>query len=151
MLFTKDPKIQNGFCYGFHEITVDRGPRLRLPRAIIQELKQQKVNEIWRYPDPSGRRMILVPHKFRLSYVDTAGEYILEHFSDKEQAYRSYIYSGTSVDIKKHGKISIIASCNKKLQVEEGQRIVILGTGLWYEVWKQSDWLRKEADVIENI
>jgi hypothetical protein len=43
MLPLDDDILRDGFCWGLCEITVDRGPRIRLPKAVIKIMKQHKV------------------------------------------------------------------------------------------------------------
>jgi hypothetical protein len=59
MLPLNDDILKSGFCWSEYEVTVDVGPRIRLPRSIIKVLKDHGVNELWRFPDPTGPRMII--------------------------------------------------------------------------------------------
>jgi len=45
--------VENGFCCGQYDVTVDDGPRIRLPRFVVRTLKQNKVAKLWRFTDPT--------------------------------------------------------------------------------------------------
>ena len=135
-----DRMFEEGYCIGIYEATVDQGPRIRLPRPVVKVLQERKVHELWRFPDPSGRRMILCPSEHRKCYIQR----IKEEFSEVEDpglAYRRYLCSGTPIAMKNHGRVSIVSAVRNHMLVEAGEVVVILGAGYWYELWKQDDWL----------
>ncbi len=140
MLLPFDDKVLNkGFCWGVYESTVDVGPRIRLSRAIVKVLKRHKVSELWRYPDPTGRRIIICPSRSRLTYIKAAKQN-LPSSMELEQAYRKFICSGEPIPFKEHGKVSITTGCNENLRITVGQQVVIVGVGFWYEVCRLDDW-----------
>ena len=135
-----DNVIEAGFCWGEYEVTLDTGPRIRLPRSVVKVLKDHEVCRLWRYPDPTGPRIIICPEQSRLTYMKLAEQHLPASMESGE-AYRKYICTGEVVLFRDHGRISITAVCNKHMDVVAGQQVVIVGTGLWYEVWKQDEWL----------
>ena len=56
-----DKLIETGFCLGAHDVTVDIGPRIRLPKAVLRVLPDRGVGDVWIYPDPTGPRLIVCP------------------------------------------------------------------------------------------
>lgn len=131
--------IKKGSYWGEYNITVDRGPRIRLNRAIVKLLLKNKVSVLWCYPDPTGPRMILCPDKHQNTYVELAKK----HFPsciDKQMATRKFICCGKSWELKSHGRIQIPPTCACRLRAERGTKLIIVGTGLWYEVWREDDW-----------
>ena len=52
-----------------YEVTVDHGPRIRLPRPMVKTLRSDGVKEIILFPDPYEKRLILCPDKYCNSYV----------------------------------------------------------------------------------
>jgi len=138
LLPLNDRIFKNGFRWGEYEVTVDIGPRIRLPRPVVKVLKDQKVRRLWRYPDPTGPRVIICPEQSRLTYVKLAKQHLPASMESGE-AYRKYICAGEVVLFRDHGRISITTVCNKHMVMIAGQPVVIVGTGLWYEVRKQDD------------
>ena len=142
LLPLNDDIIKKGFCWGEYEVTVDTGPRIRLNRPIIRGFKGHKVKKIWRYLDPTGPRMIICPAQHREIYIKAA----MQNFPSVmgvEEAYRKFICTGEPVLLKDHGRISITEIFNQHIKITSGQQVVILGVGLWYEVWKRNDRMRK--------
>jgi DNA-binding transcriptional regulator/RsmH inhibitor MraZ len=140
MLFSvNDASLEGGFCWGEFEITVDTGPRIRLPRSVIQTLNSHKVKELWRFPDPTGPRMIICPGQKRQAYIEVAKQNFPTQLEAGE-AYRRFICTGTQVILRDHGKVSITAACNRSLKVEAGEQVSLVGVGPWYELWRGDDW-----------
>jgi DNA-binding transcriptional regulator/RsmH inhibitor MraZ len=128
-----------GYCVGEYEITVDVGPRVRLPRAVLRVLKEHKVRQLWRFPDPSGPRMILCPAQDRLTYIEVAKQNFPASMEAAE-AYRKYICTGRPMPLSNSGNLSITSAYNRYLKITAGQRVVLVGVGLWYELWHEDDW-----------
>ena len=135
-----DAIVTDGFCWGLYEATVDAGPRIRLPRAIIRILKQRKVEQLWLYPDPTGPRLIICPGQSRPAYMEAAQENLPKSLEPGE-AYRKFICAGECIAFRDHGRVSITAQFNREFKAEAGEQVVIVGVGLWYELWRQDDWL----------
>jgi DNA-binding transcriptional regulator/RsmH inhibitor MraZ len=135
-----DKSVEKGYCLGEYEVTVDVGPRIRLPRPILKVLKDHKVLEVWRYPDPTGQRMVICPAQNRLTYIKLAKQHLPESI-EPDEANRRFICTGEPVNLSDHGQVSITLACNRNLNIVAGQQVVIIGVGHWYEVWRQDDWL----------
>ena len=131
--------LEQGYCWGEYEVTVDTGPRIRLNSAIVKVLEEHAVQELWRYPDPTGPRMILCPGQHRSTYMKAAQQNFPSSL-EPEDAYRRFICVGKPVRIHSRGKVSITTACKKHCGIKEGEQAVILGVGLWYEVWRWDDW-----------
>lgn len=135
---TNAPK--NGFCCGTYEVTAHIGPRIRLPADIVRTFREHNVQELWIYPDPTGRRLILCPDSSRDSYIKTALKNLPQSWT-KEEGIRRFICTDTSVVLRKHGRISIGQWYPTEFGVMAGKPVVVVGTGLWYELWRAEDWL----------
>jgi DNA-binding transcriptional regulator/RsmH inhibitor MraZ len=135
-----DNSPTGGFCRGGGEITVDRGPRIRLPAAIVRTLTEHEITILWLYPDPTGPRLILCPDQFREEYIELAKRHFPPSMEVAE-AYRIFICTGEPVACQNHGRISITTVFNQRWKVARGDRVVIIGVERWYELWRQDDWL----------
>jgi DNA-binding transcriptional regulator/RsmH inhibitor MraZ len=138
-----DDAFQKGFCWGLDEITVDQGPRIRLPAAVVRTLAQHKVKGLWLYPDPTGPGLIICPDPSREQYIKLAKRHLPSSMKPAD-AYRTFVCAGESVRFRNHGRISITTAFHQRLKVARGEQVVIIGTGLWYEVWRQEDWPANE-------
>jgi DNA-binding transcriptional regulator/RsmH inhibitor MraZ len=140
MLLPLDDNIfKKGFCKGNFEVTIDHGPRFWLPAAMVGTVEEHKVAEILLFPDPSGRRLILCPDKYRDIYV----EHVKKLFPagiEAGKSYRKFICTGDSIPVRRHIRVSIKTKFNKDLDIRQGQTVVIIGVGNWYEIWRQDDW-----------
>lgn len=135
-----DKSVEKGYCFGEYEVTVDVGPRIRLPRPMLKILKERKVQEVWRYPDPTGPRMVICPAQNRLTYIKLVKQHLPESI-ESDKANRRFICTGEPVILGEHGRVSITSTCKRNIHIEAGQEVVIIGVGLWYEVWRKDDWL----------
>lgn len=143
MLSSLDDSIfKDGFYWGQYEVSVDTGPRVRLNKPIVDMLKKRKVRQLWEYPDPSGPRIILCPPHHQLTYIELAKQH-LSQSPDFEKAVRKFIFAGTLVSIDNQGRILITRACRKHLKIEATDSMVIIGTGLWYELWREDDWAKE--------
>ena len=138
------PPIDNktfdkGFCWGEHRATITDGDRLRLNKEIIEVLIKNKVNELWRFPDPTGSRFILCPPQHYTTYLKTAKDN-LPRDMDQEKAYRKYIFSGKLARLNKYNRIRITKICLNEAQLTSGNQVVIYGVCLWWEVWRDDKW-----------
>lgn len=140
MLLPLDDNIfKKGFCKGYYEVTIDHGPRIRLPVAIVSTFEEHKVKEILLFLDPSGHRLILCPDKYYDIYIRHAKK----HFPatiEAGKAYRKFICSGESIPFRHHGKVSIKTKFNRNLNILQWKTVIIIGVGSWYEIWKEDDW-----------
>lgn len=143
-----DILFKEGYCIGIYESTLDQGPRLRLPRAILKVLQEHNVLQIWRFPDLSGPRMILCPDEHRGSYIESVTQ-MLSTLADPDMAYRRFLSAGMPVMMNNHGRIPITAVISNHMKVTPDDSVVIVGLGLWYEVWKFDDWL-KASDAVNR-
>jgi DNA-binding transcriptional regulator/RsmH inhibitor MraZ len=134
-----DKLFENGYCVGCYVATIDKGPRIRLPRVIITALKKHKVRQLWRFPDPTGARIILCPAQNRQTYVDVVKQNLPPNI-DPGEAQRRFICAGTPVTVADHGRVSITLVFNEHIKVVAGEQVVIVGAGQWYELWRQDDW-----------
>jgi len=137
-----DDNLTNGFCWSFYEVTVDKGPRIRLPAAIIKVLQVHKVTQLWLFSDPTGPRLIICPEQNRPTYVKLAKQNLPASMEFGE-AYRHFICTAEAILFKGHGRISIAAKLNREFKAEVGRQVVIVGLGLWYELWRQDDWYER--------
>jgi DNA-binding transcriptional regulator/RsmH inhibitor MraZ len=135
--------LPDGFYWGIHEVTVDEGPRIRLPAAIVRTLSEHRVRELWLYPDPAGPGLIICPDPSRAQYIKLAKRHLPSSMKPAD-AYRKFICTGERVELRDHGRLSLTTAFHPRLRVARGEQVVILGTGLWYEVWRQDDWLAKD-------
>lgn len=125
--------ICDGFCCGEYSTVIGEGNRLRLPNDLAQLLKQNNISELWRFLDPTDQRFILCPPKFVSVYKEVA----LNHFPadmNHEEAFRKFICSGKPTQMAKYNRIRINAVCLSHSRIKEGDRVDILGVGLWFEV-----------------
>lgn len=141
MLPLDNESLTNGFCRSFYEVTIDKGPRIRLPAAIIKVLQEHKVTQLWLYSDPTGPRLIICPEQNRPIYVKLAKQNLPASMEFGE-AYRHFICTAETIPFRDHGRISTAAKINREFKAEVGQQVVIVGTGLWYELWRQDDWYK---------
>jgi DNA-binding transcriptional regulator/RsmH inhibitor MraZ len=58
-------------------------------------------------------------------------------------AYRSLVCAGARRDVRKHGRLSITMTFNQRITVARGGQIVLLGSGLQYELWRRDDGLAR--------
>jgi DNA-binding transcriptional regulator/RsmH inhibitor MraZ len=149
LLLPNDDNFKDGFCWELFEATVDEGPRIRLPRAIIRVFEKNKVEMLWLYSDPTGPRLILCPEQNRQTYLKLAQQNLPKSI-EEGKAYRHFICSGRGIEFRHHGRVSIASINNKNIgekkefQVQVGGQVVIVGVGLWYELWLQDDWFNNE-------
>lgn len=132
--------LEGGFCCQTREVTVDTGPRIRLPQAMVRTLQHNAVTELWIYPDPTGPRLILCPAQYRERYI-TVARANLPGTMSLEEAFRRFICTGEQVSLRHHGRISIAPRYPTDFTVAVGEQVVIVGTGRWYELWREDDWL----------
>ena len=135
-----DKLFEEGFYWGVYEITTDNGPRIRLPRDVVKVLEDHKVQQIWRFPDPSGPRMILCPDKNRNTYIKAVKQ-SLAGAADRSMAYRHFVCAGEPVTVAGHGRVSITSAVTNHMGITAGETAILIGIGPWYELWKQDDWL----------
>ena len=145
MLPLLDNKIfDEGFCWGEDEATITDGDRLRLNDDIVDVLKKHKVKTLYRFPDPTGAKVILCPPKYHVIYMKTA-EQKLPKDMDRDEAYRKFIFSGKLAAVKMYNRIRIPKTCMKRAKLKTGTRVVILGVGYWYELWREEVLENKET------
>ena len=145
-----DKLFEEGFCWGVYEITVDEGPRIRLPRAAAKVLEDHEVERLWRFPDPSGPRMILCPDVNRNAYVKAVKQ-SLAGAKDHGMAYRRFVCVGEPVTVVGHGRVSITSAVSNHMGITAGRTVILIGIGPWYELWKQDDWFGStEGDTEEQ-
>lgn len=72
ILPVNDNIFNKGFCKGHYLVTVDHGPRIRLPVATVHTFVKQEVEVIFLFLDPSGPRLILCPDKCCEIYIQHA-------------------------------------------------------------------------------
>ena len=125
-----DNIFHKGFCRGEYEITVEQGPRIRLPREIVKVLIDHKIRIMLVYRDPTGTGLILCPNKFQGAYEKIAKANFPASLEFQE-AYRKFICSVKEWPVKKHGKITV---GKEYVPIAQGQRLTILGAGCWYEL-----------------
>jgi len=138
-----DHILKNGFCAGVHYASVDRGHRIKLPKVMSEVLEEHGVKELWEYPDPRGRRLILCPPQYRSAYLKIARQH-LPASMDNEMACRKFIHSGQPVPVRTHGRILILQAFRRHLLVKPTDELVIFGLGGWYEVWPEQEWTSKD-------
>jgi len=136
--------LREGFCVGVHYASVDRGYRIRLCKAIIEVMRQHKVQQLWEFPDPTGPRLILCPPQFRNAYVEIAKQN-LSAALETEVAYRKFIYAGQPVSFGAQGRILIKQAFRGHLKVKATDDVVLFGTGGWYELWPEKDWTDRDS------
>ena len=134
--------FEGGICVGIHPASVDRGHRIMLPKAISEVLEEHEVEELWEYPDPRGRRLVLCPPQHRSAYLKVARRH-LPASMDYEMACRKFIHSGRPVPVRSHGRILILQPFRGHLLVKPADELVIFGLGGWYEVWPEQEWISK--------
>jgi DNA-binding transcriptional regulator/RsmH inhibitor MraZ len=139
--------VYNGFFWGEYEVTVDCGPRIRLPKSILDVLRKHKIKEIWRYPAIMGHGVILCPDRFQKEYINLILKQIEQH-PFPQDAYRMYICAGECISLNSSGRISITKTCNDTFRIKSGDQIVILGTGMYYEMWPFDEWNKKTQSVL---
>lgn len=132
--------IEDGFCWGRFEVTLDAALRIRLSKGIQTVLSKNKVNHLWQFPDPAREGLILCPPLNRKQYIETA----MSHFTEenREAAYREYICTGEPATIDKQGRISFTSACIEHSRIKPGQSVFLLGVGMWYELWDYDQWLK---------
>ena len=57
------------------------------------------------------------------------------------RANREFLCSGRQITLSDHGRISVASFGPTGFQAGAGDTVVVVGTGLWYELWQQEDWL----------
>lgn len=139
-----DDALREGPYWGIDEVTVDQGPRIRLPASIVRTLGQHKVKGLWLYPDPTGPGLIICPDHSRERYIALVRRHLPSSMKPAD-AFRKFVCTGELVPFRNHGRISIATAFNHGLKVTRGEQVVIIGTGLWYELWRQEDWLATDG------
>lgn len=139
LLSLDDDIVRDGFCWGLYEITADKGPRIRLPATVIRVLQEHKVTQLCLFPDPTAPRLIICPEQNRRTYIKAVKQNLPASI-ESDEGYRKFICAGEAIPFRGHGRISIAAKFNREFKVVAGHQVVILGTGLWYELWRQDDW-----------
>jgi DNA-binding transcriptional regulator/RsmH inhibitor MraZ len=134
-----ESKPDRCFCHHEYVVTVDGGPRLRLPRAIVRVLQKHGVTQLWSYMDPTGPRLILCPNEHKDEYEKLA-QACFPAGMDSEYAYRRFICSSRRTEVSEQLRIGLTASYVKALRVKEHDTVVIVGIGPRYEIWRQDDW-----------
>jgi DNA-binding transcriptional regulator/RsmH inhibitor MraZ len=130
-----DDILKNGFCWGPHEPKIDDESRLHLPKKdVINILDAHGAKELYRCPDPVSKRFILCPAQHWKTFVDTVRKYFTES-TDQEQAWR-FVCSGMPAFPDFQGRIRITKACLDRANVGPGERVHMLGVGLWYEISK---------------
>jgi DNA-binding transcriptional regulator/RsmH inhibitor MraZ len=142
LLIPHKEAINNGFCWGSFESTIDEETRIRLNKGIRVVLTENDAQKLWRFPDPTHKGIVLCPDENRLKYIAVAMNSHKEDL-DKEIAYRKFISSGEPTNFDKQGRIALTSACIEHSQFKSGDSVIILGTGLWYELWHLDEWLRQ--------
>ena len=137
----QNPIGNKNFCWGRFETTVDDASRIRLNKGIVTALKAQKVQQLWRFPNPTSTGLIICPPQNKLTYVRAAKANFPKEI-DAEVAYRKYICPGEPAPFDEQGRLSLTAACLEHSKIKSGHQIMILGIGQWYELWRWDDWLR---------
>jgi DNA-binding transcriptional regulator/RsmH inhibitor MraZ len=121
------------------ETKVDVGPRIRLAKPVVDALHEHGDKTLWLYTDPTEPCLIVCPESSRKAYVELAVARLPGNMPFDE-AYRRFICAGQPVPVRDHGKISIGRRAVPSFAAQPGEMVVILGVGLWYEVWRAEDW-----------
>ena len=140
MFLTLNDNIFNkGFCKGHYLVTVDHGPRIRLPVATVHTFEEQEIELIFLFLDPSGPRLILCPDKCCEIYIQHAKRYFPVSV-EIGKAYRKFICTMEPITLRKPYRIQVKAKFNEKIGIKAGDVVIIVGVGHWFEVWQKSDW-----------
>jgi len=138
--------LSEGFCSGIYEVTVDVGPRIRLPRDIIKTLLNHQIETLWVYPDPTGPRLIVIPDSNRQAYMRIARENLPASLPS-DRACREFLCAGRQIPVRNHGRISVASFHAEGFSSGVADTVVIIGTGLWYELWRQDDWFTNTLEI----
>jgi DNA-binding transcriptional regulator/RsmH inhibitor MraZ len=140
MLYIPEKKVvSDGFCWGKYESKIDEESRIRLNKRIVDILRKQKVHQLWCFADPSRDGIVLSPPSSRDVYMDLVFKSYTDE-QDRLQAYRKYICTGELIGFDNQGRFSLTSASIEHFKIKIGEQIVLLGTGLWFEVWKSDDW-----------
>jgi DNA-binding transcriptional regulator/RsmH inhibitor MraZ len=145
MILPPDDNIfKEGFYKGCCEVTVDHGPRIRLPAKMLRILDNDEVKQIVIFPDPYGRRLIICPDKFYDQYVKlVVGDKKISLKPDR--TYRKFICTAETIALQKPCRIQVRPTFNKYLNIKEGDVVIIIAVFFWFEIWKKSEW-EKDSD-----
>jgi len=138
-----DKSLETGFCLGVYDVTVDAGPRVHLPNAVVRDLLDREVGTVWVFPDPAGPRLIICPDLSRPAYVRLAQENLPASLPAGKAA-REFICTGRRIPFRDHGRVSVASFSPAGFLAGAGDLVVIVGTGLWFEVWRRDDWLTQQ-------
>ncbi len=145
MSLAKNKNQFKEFCWGRFEVQLDESYRIRLNKAIVQNLKSQKVTQLWLYPGLTNKNIILCPPANQKAYRGKTENGISED-QNYDILFRKYIATGQLKSFDTQGRITLTQDCTECLSSKQQTSLVILGMGLWYEVWLFDNW----ADEIHN-
>ena len=135
-----DEQAYQGFCWGTFETTVDTASRIRLNKGVTTVLKANKVRQLWRFPDPTGPRLIFCPPNNKLIYIKAVQKTL--GLTEKDAAaWRKFISPGEPAPFDKQGRLALTAACVEHTKIQPGDQVVLVGAGLWYEVWQFDQWV----------
>jgi len=139
MLLPLDDKILKEGFWKHYLVTVDHGPRIRLPTPMISTLEDEGIKQIVVFPDPYGRRLIICPDKFYDQYVKMViGDGKISLRPDK--AYRKFLCAAEPITMRKPCRIQLKVKFNEKLGIKAGDGVIIVRVSYWFEIWRKDDW-----------
>lgn len=132
LLSLDDDVLRDGFCWGQYEPKLDDEGRLRLPKEVVDILKEHGVTGLYRCPDPTDSRFVLCPPENWKTFVQAVRKHFAESL-DAEKAFR-LLCCGTPANIDIECRIRITKACLDHAKLGPGKRVKMLGVGKWYEV-----------------
>ena len=136
-------QLEDGFCLGEFDVTIDNETRVKLSKPILNTLKDHCVDNLWLFPSSYFKGLILCPPENVRLYKKSALESLRTSQGDDciENIFRKFISPCKSANVGTQGRISLNRACITLAEFEPGDSVTILGFGCWYEVWHENDYL----------
>lgn len=133
---------QGGFCWTREYFTIGEPRRIYLPAVIRKELEENNVIKLWRFNAFGFKGIVLCPYQSKLLYEQR----INNNLKDKkdEELYRRdmrrYYYPDGWTHTDAQGRILLTEALIKHANIKYDNEMIIIGTGMWYEIWHVEDY-----------
>ena len=136
MLLPSDREMFDDVCCGSFETPIDKASRLRFSSKVVCLLKKHKITSLLRFPDVTGKGVILCPPESREFYEETVKSYLSNN--DDKSYFKYFVLEPGKFDRK--GRIMLTAACKIHAEISANDVIVVSGVGPWFGVQKFDEW-----------